>query len=400
MDKAKSTQVQLSKVCKVDSGAGFPLRYQGLKDRKYPFFKVGDMNTPGNELEMRIHQHSISEETRQELGARAFPPGAVVFPKIGAAIATNKKRILVKPSCVDNNVMAVVPSESISPTFLYYLLVNKDLSDFASTGNPPSMRKTTVESWEISLPPLPEQKRIATTLAKADRLRCLRRYARDLSDSYLQSVFLEMFESYLVEENHPEFGDVLGRSLQNGVFEKNDKYGSGTPVIWVDNLYHTISINTEGLRRALLDQEAIEKYKVIEGDLLFTRSSLVREGIGQINIVPKLSERTTFECHIIRARVDREVVDPYYVLGLYRSAFGKTQILKRSKTATMTTIGQDGISSLPCPIPSLSLQQQFAHIVHKFERLRAQQREAERQAEHLFQALLHRAFRKELSAPS
>jgi len=28
----------------------------------------------------------------------------------------------------------------------------------------------------------------------------------------------------------------------------------------------------------------------------------------------------------------------------------------------------------------------------QFERLRAQQREAERQAEHLFQTLLHRAF--------
>jgi len=38
----------------------------------------------------------------------------------------------------------------------------------------------------------------------------------------------------------------------------------------------------------------------------------------------------------------------------------------------------------------------FAHIVHKFERLRAQQREAERQAEHLFQTLLQRAFRGEL----
>jgi hypothetical protein len=35
------------------------------------------------------------------------------------------------------------------------------------------------------------------------------------------------------------------------------------------------------------------------------------------------------------------------------------------------------------------------HIVHKFERLRARQREAERQAEHLFQTLLHRAFRGE-----
>jgi len=47
-------------------------------------------------------------------------------------------------------------------------------------------------------------------------------------------------------------------------------------------------------------------------------------------------------------------------------------------------------------IPPLPLQQQFAHVVHRFERLRAQQREAERQAEHLFQALLEGAFRGEV----
>ncbi len=42
--------------------------------------------------------------------------------------------------------------------------------------------------------------------------------------------------------------------------------------------------------------------------------------------------------------------------------------------------------------PPFPLQQQFAEIVQKYGRLRAQQREAERQAEHLFQSLLHRAF--------
>jgi len=38
----------------------------------------------------------------------------------------------------------------------------------------------------------------------------------------------------------------------------------------------------------------------------------------------------------------------------------------------------------------------FAPIAHKFERLRAQQCEAQRQAEHLFQTLLHWVFRGEL----
>jgi type I restriction enzyme S subunit len=48
-------------------------------------------------------------------------------------------------------------------------------------------------------------------------------------------------------------------------------------------------------------------------------------------------------------------------------------------------------------IPPLPLQEKFAQIVQKYERLRTQQREGDRQAEHLFQTLLHRAFRGELT---
>jgi type I restriction enzyme S subunit len=338
-----------------------------------------------------------------EKGYTYFHNGDVLFAKITPCMENGKcaiARNLVNGIGFGSTEFHVVrPKHDVMPEWVFYFLRQHSTRQEAArhmTGTAGQQRVPTrfLQEVIIPLPPLPEQKRIAAILAKADRLRRLRRTAHDLSDTYLQSVFLEMFGKYLGGKGHPEFGDVLERPLQNGVFERNDKYGSGTPVVWVDNLYHTISIDTEGLRRATLDEKAIRKYEVIEGDLLFTRSSLVREGIGQINIVPELSERTTFECHIIRARVNREKVDPYYVLGLYRSAFGKREILKRSKTATMTTIGQDGVSSLPCPVPPLPLQQQFAHIVHQFERLRAQQREAQRQAEHLFQTLLHQAFRR------
>jgi len=56
------------------------------------------------------------------------------------------------------------------------------------------------------------------------------------------------------------------------------------------------------------------------------------------------------------------------------------------------------LAVLPVPVPPLPLQQKFATIVRRFERLRAQQREAERQAEHLFQTLLHRAFSGEITS--
>lgn len=160
--------VSLSEVSTVGSGAGFPIADQGRDTGDYPFYKVGDMNLPGNEEAMASSRNYIDEVTRSRLRATAFPPGAVIFPKIGAAIATNKKRVLSIPSCVDNNVMAVVPSDRLLPSYLHALFMHADLSDFASDSNPPSIRKTTIEAWRIPLPPVDLQRQFA---AKADAVR-------------------------------------------------------------------------------------------------------------------------------------------------------------------------------------------------------------------------------------
>jgi hypothetical protein len=101
--------VNLHEVATVESGAGFPEAFQGSLDESLAFFKVGDMNAPGNEIAIEFPRHTISEETRVRLGARVFPIGSVIFPKVGGAIATNKKRLVARPCCVDNNVMGIIP---------------------------------------------------------------------------------------------------------------------------------------------------------------------------------------------------------------------------------------------------------------------------------------------------
>jgi type I restriction enzyme S subunit len=50
------------------------------------------------------------------------------------------------------------------------------------------------------------------------------------------------------------------------------------------------------------------------------------------------------------------------------------------------------LEELPVPIVDYSEQRQFASLVERVERLRSVQRESLRQAEHLFQSLLHQAF--------
>jgi type I restriction enzyme M protein len=157
--------VQIKEVAAVESGYGFPLDYQGKTDDEIPFLKVSDMNLPGNEKEMIAWNHSVSRAVLRELKAEAFPKGTVIFPKIGAAIGTNKKRILTRDSTYDNNVMGIVPdTERLLPDFLHTYLLAFDLSRWASESEPPSMRKTTVEAYEIPLPPLATQQAIVAEI--------------------------------------------------------------------------------------------------------------------------------------------------------------------------------------------------------------------------------------------
>jgi len=165
----------------VGSGAGFPKKEQGLQGKDIPFLKVSDMNLPGNETMIQCWNHSVTDETRNRLKASLFPAGSIIFPKIGAAIATNKKRILTRPSCVDNNVMVIIPGAGLDSDYLYGLLLHKDLSDFASDADPPSMRKSTVEAWRIPLAHLPLQRRYAEIVGVAQA-------ATTLSDSSSRTV--------------------------------------------------------------------------------------------------------------------------------------------------------------------------------------------------------------------
>ena len=143
--------IALREVAEVASGFGFPLDQQGKSDQEIPFLKVSDMNLPGNEIHIDSWNHTISKETLRQLGAKSFPPGTVIFPKIGAAIATNKKRILSRESTYDNNVMGIVPSDKILSKYLYALLQSFNLSNWASDSQPPSMRKSVVEAHTIPL---------------------------------------------------------------------------------------------------------------------------------------------------------------------------------------------------------------------------------------------------------
>lgn len=155
------------------AGSGFPHSKQGVKGAELPFYKVSDMNLEGNEIFMKHSQHSVSRQTADELGAEVFTPGSIIFPKVGAALLTNKRRMLTVPSCVDNNVM-VLTCESGYEKYMFYQLLGLDLERLANPGAVPSINETQAQDIALTYPPLREQHIIAAFLdreiAKIDSL--------------------------------------------------------------------------------------------------------------------------------------------------------------------------------------------------------------------------------------
>jgi type I restriction enzyme, S subunit len=127
-------------------------------------FKVGDMNLAGNEL----YVGKAREYALHGSGGRVVAPGAVVFPKRGGAIATNKKRLLARHAMLDPNLMAVVPKlEFIRPSYLLAWLENIDLRALSNGGVIPQINKKDLSSLSLPVPSLSEQDEILVTVEQA-----------------------------------------------------------------------------------------------------------------------------------------------------------------------------------------------------------------------------------------
>lgn len=153
-------------------GSGFPVRFQGCKTGELPFYKVSDMNNPGNETFMNSARNYISEVQRDQIGAVLMPQGAIVFAKVGAAVFLERKRILSQPSCIDNNMAAMtLDCTKADVPFMYYKLSDFAMSSLVATGALPSINGGQLRSISVTLPSdLGEQGRIAEALSDADAL--------------------------------------------------------------------------------------------------------------------------------------------------------------------------------------------------------------------------------------
>lgn len=343
----------------------------------------------------------ITEEKYQELSAYTVLPSDILVTTMGtigraAVVPQNVGRMII-----DSHLFRMhVDGSKVLSTYLCYAIngycgLKAQLEQMARGAIMEGLNTTILKDCVVPLPPLPEQCRIAALLDKADRLRRTRRYAAQLSDTFLQAVFVRMFGEPV---RNPMGWDVI--PLAEGSLKITDGehltpkfHLVGYPIVMAQQ------VEDNGVNLAachLVSTKDFEKFvkrckPQYEDVLLVSRGAT----IGRNCIVNTKSDFCLMGS-VILIKPNRDLIIPRFLSGLLKNNDYNRILRKTSGSTAQQAIYIADVKNLPVLVPPIALQQKFARIAQQFERLRAQQREAERQAEHLFQTLLHRAFSGEL----
>lgn len=290
-------------------------------------------------------------------------------------------------------------AELLAPYLSRFLQSKFDYLQANSTGATiPHVSKNALESLQVPLSSIYEQQRIAERLEQAERLCRTRRYALELSDTFLPAAFLELFGEPTV--NPRRFPVATLEDELDGIESGFSPVCEGARTSSDQWAVLGLGSVTTGMfkpeENKLLPPEILPRpeIEVKHGDVLVTRKNtydLVAASVLVRHPPPRLLLPDT----IFRFALKRESrLLPEYLWAVLSSwNFRKrVQSLASGSAGSMPNISKEKFMGVALPVPPLPMQQKFATLVERQEQLRAGQREAWRQAEHLFQSLIHQAF--------
>lgn len=182
------TQTALGAICRFQAGDAFGRDDQGRTVGDHPFIKVSDMNLVGNEIYISRANNWVSDEETQQ-NFRLHPKDAVVFAKIGIALTYNRRRRLVRPTAIDNNMMSAVPAPDVDPIWFYYLLSTIDFNLISSGSALPYLTVKDLSRIQIDVPAKREQQAIASILGALDDKIELNRRMNETLEAMARAIF-------------------------------------------------------------------------------------------------------------------------------------------------------------------------------------------------------------------
>ncbi len=195
-------------------------------------------------------------------------------------------------------------------------------------------------------------------------------------------------------------GDVFSDSPKNGIYKSADYYGSGFPIIRIDDFYDGTLCKTSGFKRVRLSEDEIKTFTAHVGDILINRVNSI-EYLGKCCEIKGLAEPVVFESNIMKTTLADNLVSNFFVTSYLSSHFGRRRLCVNAKHAVnQASINQTDVSMTPMPLAQLEEQNVISELLgahlSEVDQLDQTITTALQQADALRQSILKKAFSGQL----
>lgn len=269
--------VQLGDYIKVDNGR---VLTEFQDDGEIACVKVSDMNLPENLNEIITTSHWIKETSYSLL-----PINSIIFPKRGAAIATNKKRFTRIPCLIDNNCMGITVNDEniLNPRYLFSFMRQFDLKSISNSAGIALINNPDIKGVKIPLPPLSIQMEIVDEIEG---------YQKILNGAKM------VVDNYKAEINIDPDWEMVEL---NALAEIISGYGFSSSDFKEDNPVKCIKITNVGVREFVDDDSSrlpedylkeYSKYLVNTNDLVISLTRTIISSGLKVAVVPEAWNNT------------------------------------------------------------------------------------------------------------
>jgi type I restriction enzyme S subunit len=341
----------------------------------------------------------ISKEDHEAISKRsAVDDGDILYAMIG----TIGNPVVIEKNCefsIKNVALFKFNNENVFNRYIYYFLnsavASRQFGSVSRGGTQKFVSLSNIRNLQIPLPPLPEQKRIAAILDKADSLRRKNQQAIQLADKFLRAVFLDLFGDPVTNPKGWEVKSLKDQiaHANNGLSRRRkETENEGDIVLRLQDVqYDGIQFEKE-LNRIKLDDKEVLRYKVDVDDILFIRVNGNPDYVGRSAVFKGHIEPVYHNDHLIRIKTGVAYNSEFLSYCLNFKGSIKIISTQIKTSAGQYTISQDGIERLEFFRPPLDLQYKFISL--KKHALKIQNHKIDDGL--LFNALSQKAFTGEL----
>jgi len=329
-------------------------------------------------------------------GKYEFDEESILFSKIRPRL--NKVAIPGFRGICSADIYPLKVKPGFDQSFVVHLLRSRRFLDYAekhsTRTNIPKLNRKSLLAFEAPVPPLDEQRRIATILDRADAIRRKRREAIALTEELLRSTFLEMFGDPVTNpKGWPTKPLGKAATITTGnTPSRKDPANFGAHIEWIktDNITGDNDVLTPAAESLSVTGRRLGR-EVREGAVLMACIAGSMSSIGKVAIADR---GVTFNQQINALEPHPSVATTAFMYAMLSNAQQRVQEISTGGMKGLVSKGR--LSKLELMFPPLSKQQSFDLVFDRYRGLRQPAESAAAEADDLFHSLVQRAFRGEL----